>query len=105
MDHPTTPKAFPLARTANGKISAGYNQGTVNQVAPKVAVKITIIEAAAIPYDPAAPVSPDSVALRPRREKPPARKRTMPWTIDPQKRVIRRPIRSRVNTQIRVANM
>lgn len=45
-DHPTTPHALPLARTSNGKISAGYNHGTVSQVAPKVAVKRKIIATA-----------------------------------------------------------
>lgn len=57
MDQPTTPQALPFARTCSGKIchvvskahchqasriqertSAGYNQGTVNHVAPKIAV-------------------------------------------------------------------
>ena len=36
--HPTTPQELPLARTWIGKISAGYNQGTVNHVAPKTNV-------------------------------------------------------------------
>ncbi len=36
--HPTTPHAFPLARISSGKISAGYSHGTVNHVAPKMAV-------------------------------------------------------------------
>ena len=39
MDQPTTPQALPRARTSSGKISAGYSHGTVNHVAPKMAVK------------------------------------------------------------------
>ena len=46
IDQPTTPQAFPFARTSRGKISAGYNHGTVSQVAPKVAVKRKIIATA-----------------------------------------------------------
>lgn len=38
IDQPTTPHALPRARTFNGKISAGYSHGTVNHVAPKMAV-------------------------------------------------------------------
>ena len=38
IDQPTTPQALPLARTWRGKISAGYNHGTVSHVAPKIAV-------------------------------------------------------------------
>ena len=49
MDQPTTPHALPLARTSRGKISAGYSQGTVSQVAPKVAVKMKIMATAPLP--------------------------------------------------------
>lgn len=49
MAQPTTPQALPFARTARGKISAGYNSGTVNHVAPKMAVKMKTMDAAAIP--------------------------------------------------------
>jgi hypothetical protein len=101
---PTTPQAFPRARTARGKISAGYTQGTVNQVAPKVEVKMKIIEAAAAPYDEAWPMSPSALAFMARRENPPARNMAMPCTIEPQYNVQRRPMRSKVKTQTRVAN-
>ena len=101
---PTTPHAFPLALTASGKISAGYSQGTVNQVAPNVDVKTKIMLAAAMPYRPAAAVSPAASALRPSLEKPPPRNIAMPWTTEPQYSVYRRPIRSSVKTQIRVEN-
>jgi hypothetical protein len=47
--HPTTPHAFPFARTASGNISAGYSHGTVSHVAPKIDVKINTMDAAAAP--------------------------------------------------------
>lgn len=81
---PTTPQALPRARTAKGKISAGYSQGTVSHVAPKTEVKIKTMEAAAAPYCDALAVSPASEALMPRREKPPARNMAMPCATDPQ---------------------
>ena len=49
MLHPTTPHALPLARISSGKISAGYSHGTVNHVAPKMAVKRKTKKVAAIP--------------------------------------------------------
>jgi hypothetical protein len=101
---PTTPQALPRARTARGKISAGYSHGTVSQVAPKVEVKMKIIEAAAAPYDEAEPIFPSALALMARRENPPARNIAIPCTTEPQYKVQRRPMRSKVNTQMSVAN-
>ena len=49
MLHPTTPHALPFARISSGKISAGYSHGTVNQVAPKMAVNRKTKKVAAIP--------------------------------------------------------
>ena len=49
MLHPTTPHALPLARISSGNISAGYSHGTVNQVAPKMAVNRNTKKVAAIP--------------------------------------------------------
>jgi hypothetical protein len=69
---------LPRARTASGKISAGYNHGTVSQVAPKVEVKMKIIEAAAAPYEEAELVLPAALASIARREKPPARNIAIP---------------------------
>lgn len=105
MLHPTTPQALPRARTASGKISAGYTQGTVSHVAPNVEVKMKIIEAAAAPYDEAWLMLPSALELMARRENPPARNMAMPCTIEPQYNVQRRPMRSKVNTQTRVANL
>lgn len=47
---------------------------------------------------------PPALASMARRENPPAKNIAMPWTTDPQYRVHRRPIRSRVKTQTSVAN-
>lgn len=102
--HPTTPQAFPRARTSRGNISAGYSQGTVNQVAPKTEVKMKIMDAAAAPYWDALSVFSAAVASIPTRAKPPARNMAMPCAAEPQNRVHRRPMRSRVKTQTRVAN-
>ena len=76
--HPTTPHAFPLARPSSGKISAGYNHGTVSQVAPNTNVKMKTKLAAAAPYCEALVASPASEALMARRDIPPARNIAMP---------------------------
>lgn len=73
-------------------------------MAPKTDVKMKIMDAAAAPYWEAFSVSPAAVASIPRRAKPPARNMTIPWAVEPQYRVHRRPMRSRVKTQMRVAN-
>ena len=83
-DHPTTPHALPLARTSNGKISAGYSQGTVSQVAPNVKVKMYTIATAAAPYLSAVPALLASRAFWPRREKTPTKAMEIPWPTDPQ---------------------
>ena len=46
---PTTPRALPFARISSGKISAGYSQGTVDQVAPIMAVNKETKKVGAIP--------------------------------------------------------
>lgn len=51
IDQPTTDHAPPFARTLRGKISAGYNDGVVSQVAPNVAVYKNVNAATAAPYD------------------------------------------------------
>jgi hypothetical protein len=99
--HPTTPQAFPFARTSSGKISAGYSQGTVSHVAPNMNVNMKIIEAAAAPYCDALVWLVLSMASL---DIPPARNMAIPWPTDPQYNVHLRPMRSRVKTQIRVEN-
>ena len=102
IDQPTTPQALPLARTSKGKISAGYNHGTVSHVAPNVAVKRKIM-ATAPELAPRAAGEPTG-CWRPIVASPPARNIEIPWTMEPQYSVQRRPILSKVNTQMRVAN-
>lgn len=75
-----------------------------SQEAPNVEVKMKIIEAAAAPYEEALPISLAALAFIARRENPPPRNMAMAWTVAPQNKVFRRPMRSRVNTQMRVAN-
>jgi hypothetical protein len=83
MLQPTTPQAFPFARTASGKISAGYSQGTVNHVAPKTAVKMKTIDAAPAPKLAARAVSPAAEALRTSRVQTPRMIMAMPWATEP----------------------
>lgn len=81
-----------------------FYQGTVSHEAPNAEVKMKIIEAAAAPYEDALPISPAALLSIARRENPPARNMAIPWTAAPQYKVHRRPMRSRVKTQISVAN-
>jgi hypothetical protein len=73
----------------------------VSQVAPNTNVKMKIMEAAAAPYCEA---FPGSVLSIPSRDIPPARNIAIPWPTEPQYNVHLLPIRSRVNTQMRVEN-
>ena len=97
--HPTTPHAFPLARTWSGKISAGYSHGIVSHVAPKAAVNTKVNEAEAAPNSPAF----CGLLIAP-LDKPPDRNIDMPITIAPQYSETRRPKRSSVKTAIKVEN-
>lgn len=76
----------------------------VNHVAPKTDVKRNTIAAAAAPNEYARPSSPAARASMASREKPPARNMAIPCTAAPHHSVTRRPRRSRVKTQIKVAN-
>lgn len=73
-------------------------------MAPKAEVKMKIMEAAAAPYDEAFALSPALCASLQRYEKAPPRNMAIPWAMEPQYSVHRRPIRSNVKTQTRVAN-
>lgn len=73
MLQPTTPHAFPWDRTWRGKISAGYSQGTVSQVAPNTEVKMMTKAAAVAPYELALLASPPLAASSPSLAKAPAR--------------------------------
>jgi hypothetical protein len=73
----------------------------VSHVAPNTNVKMKIMEAAAAPYCEA---FPGSVLSIPRRDIPPARNIATPWPTEPQYNVHLLPIRSSVNTQMRVEN-
>jgi len=64
-------------------------------------VKMKIMDAAAAPYCDALDGSELFIASR---DIPPARNMAMPWPTDPQYSVQRRPMRSRVKTQMRVEN-
>ena len=83
MLQPTTPHALPLARTARGKISAGYSHGTVSQVAPKTAVKMKTMAAAPAPKVEARAVLPAAAALSTSRVKTPRRIIAIPCATDP----------------------
>ena len=97
------PLSLPVpARTSKGKISAGYNHGTVSHVAPNVAVKRKIM-ATAPELAPRAAGEPTG-CWRPIVASPPASNIEIPWTMEPQYSVQRRPILSKVKTQMRVAS-
>ena len=119
IDQPTTPQALPLARHWRGNIcsrqqgfrvcesiaargtSAGYSHGTVSHVAPNIMVYKYTKKTAAPPTW----VLADPVACWVASARPPAQKQQIPWPTAPQYRVHRRPMRSRVKTQINVASL
>lgn len=94
-----------MERIKEEHTSAGYSHGTVNQVAPNTEVKMKTKDAAAMPYDVALDSFPAARASIPPLDIPPARNMAIPIPTDPQYRVHRRPMRSRVNTQMSVENI
>lgn len=100
IDQPTTPNAFPFARTSSGKVSVGYTQGIVSHVAPKMKVYMNTKSAAAPPY--CADFSGWSFSSR---ANAPARMSEMPWPTAPHQSPTRRPRRSMVATARSVLSM
>ena len=82
IDQPTTPQALPRARTSNGKISAGYSHGTVNHVAPKMAVNKNTKKMAPPPTPEV--LVPLFLALIVARARPPAQNMQIPCPTEPQ---------------------